>query len=400
MKWKLKKKLYFALFLLTFMIASLFAGKHAEASSASPVNATVKISVCGNGIVESGEDCESGDLQSRTCSNLGYANGNLACDISCSFDTSLCTVPSITPTNIAPTELTSLLPAGYFTIPQTDSIISTSSLTTTNQLTINIPTSGGTDSIVLPDNLVITESNGAKFDPTSLTTADVSTSSLSGFSSGITADGAVQFGISSTTLEFSTPITLNIYVGTSLNGQTLNVVRSTNADSGWTSDGIVSPATCTVSAGLCTFQASKASYFATNRTTVSATPTPTPTPASSSGSSNSTSTNTSSSNTSTSTTQTTTSSTQTTTPTVAAKSILPQILQMFYVDESGKIRIVNIFSTVKIWVDAWKETVLAEIASDKKANNNTALTKEKCDVNGDGECNLKDLSVLLYYVER
>lgn len=381
------------------MILFLSDAKYTEASSASNVNATVKISVCGNEVVENGEDCENGDLQGKTCSNLGYSSGNLSCDISCSFDTSSCVVPSITPTNIAPTELTSLLPAGYFTIPSTDSIVSTSSLTTTSQLTINVPVSGGTGSIVLPDNLVITKSNGSDFDPTSLTTADVATSSLSGFSSGLTTDGAVQFGISGTTLEFSTPITLNIYVGTSLNGQTLNVVRSASSDSGWTSDGIVSPATCIVTDGLCTFQANKASYFATTRAVIptptptpapTATPTPTPTP-----------TTTTSSSSSSNGSSTTTSSTSTSTPTPTQTPLaIPDVLRLYtsYLNNNARIRISDLFNVVTIWVNDWKEVLAEELIV---SNGETIQTKgRKCDVNNDGRCDIKDLSILLYYVER
>lgn len=342
-------------------------------------------------------------MRSRTCTSLGYSSGNLLCDISCSFSTSSCTVPSIVPGNIAPNELKSLLPAGYFTIPSTDSIISTSSLTTTSQLTINIPTSGGTDSIVLPDNLVITKSDNTDFDPTNLTTTDVPVNSLSGFSSGLTADGAIQFGISSTTLEFSTPITLSIYVGTSLNGKTLNVVRSTSTSSGWTSDGIVSPATCTVSAGLCTFQANKASYFATMKTvtptqtptpTPTATPTPTPTPT--------TTTSNSSSSNGSSTTTTSSTSTATPTPTsiVSSLPIIPDVLKFYadYLNSNGRIGISNLFNVIKSWVNDWKEVLAEELVV---TNGKTVQTKgRRCDVNQDNKCDIKDLSVLLFYVEK
>jgi hypothetical protein len=82
------------------------------------------------------------------------------------------------------------------------------------------------------------------------------------------------------TLEFSEPITIRIFVGTSLNGHTLSVVRSASSSSGWTSEGVVSPATCVVASGLCIFQATQASYFATTRTVNS-----TSAPASSSSSS-------------------------------------------------------------------------------------------------------------------
>jgi hypothetical protein len=62
------------------------------------IDATVKTSVCGNGEIEGGEDCEGEDLNNQTCISLGYASGDLSCDIACSFDTSECIAPSPTPT--------------------------------------------------------------------------------------------------------------------------------------------------------------------------------------------------------------------------------------------------------------------------------------------------------------
>lgn len=87
------------LFFLALIMVSLFNAKDMQASSTGLVNATVKISVCGNGIIENGEDCESGNLQGKICSDLGYSGGSLACDISCSFDTSNCNIPSISSTS-------------------------------------------------------------------------------------------------------------------------------------------------------------------------------------------------------------------------------------------------------------------------------------------------------------
>jgi hypothetical protein len=46
-------------------------------------------SVCGNSIVESGEDCDSLNLNSQTCGGLEFDSGTLSCS-SCSFDTSGC----------------------------------------------------------------------------------------------------------------------------------------------------------------------------------------------------------------------------------------------------------------------------------------------------------------------
>lgn len=373
------------------MMLLSFNAKYTEASITSNVNATVKISVCGNGIVENGEDCENGNLQSRTCSSLGYSSGNLTCDISCSFDTSSCAAPTINPGSVSPDNMSSLLPAGYFSIPQTASIISTPTLTTTSQVTFNLPMNSGTGSVILPKDLVVTRTDGANLDPTALTTSNVTTSSLSGFSQSVIVDGALQWGTSTTTLEFSTPITLSIYVGASLNGQTLNVVRSASKDSGWTSDGIVSPATCTVSAGLCTFQATKASYFATNRAASSS---------SLSNSSSSTSSSVdSSSPSSLSSTSPSSNSTSTPSPAVGQSfvSLLPASLRIFDANGNGKIESDELYGAISIWVNRWRKFLIEEPAVTNKQE--AQADTYGCDFNNDGECSIKDLSILLFYVK-
>jgi hypothetical protein len=355
------------------------------------VNMTVKISVCGNDIAENGEDCDNADLQNRTCAGVGYSRGTLNCDISCSFDTTECVIPSIDHTGVPPENVSSLLASGDLSKPPSDSIISVSSLTATTDITINIPVSSGTSSIILPAGVDIARSDSREFDPTTLEASSIESSSLSGFSQEVTVDGALQWGIPSTTLEFSTPITLSIYVGTSLNGQTLNVVRSTSTTYDWTSDGIVDPATCTVSEGSCTFQATKASYYATNRT-ITATPTPTPTaaPTTSSGSSSSNGTSTTNSSTSNSIVSSPSSS----------LPIIPDVLKFYkdYLDSNGRFKKSNLFNVVKSWVDDWKEVLAEELAV---RNNRTISTRDrKCDVNKDNRCDIKDLSVLLFYVEQ
>jgi len=45
--------------------------------------------VCGNGVVESGEQCEAGVPLADTCQTLGYSSGTLAC-VNCQYDTSGC----------------------------------------------------------------------------------------------------------------------------------------------------------------------------------------------------------------------------------------------------------------------------------------------------------------------
>lgn len=46
--------------------------------------------VCGDGIVEAGEDCDVGTLNGATCPTEGFAGGTLACGTGCTFDTSGC----------------------------------------------------------------------------------------------------------------------------------------------------------------------------------------------------------------------------------------------------------------------------------------------------------------------
>jgi hypothetical protein len=54
------------------------------------VNATVKISVCGNNIAEGGEECDNADFGSLSCSSYGFNAGSLICDIACDADISGC----------------------------------------------------------------------------------------------------------------------------------------------------------------------------------------------------------------------------------------------------------------------------------------------------------------------
>ena len=52
------------------------------------------VSGCGDLIVETGESCDGGNLNSQTCTTLGFSSGVLSCTNLCAFDTSLCTVHS------------------------------------------------------------------------------------------------------------------------------------------------------------------------------------------------------------------------------------------------------------------------------------------------------------------
>lgn len=45
---------------------------------------------CGNGVLDAGEECETGDLDGESCAILGFGGGKLACATGCTFDTSGC----------------------------------------------------------------------------------------------------------------------------------------------------------------------------------------------------------------------------------------------------------------------------------------------------------------------
>ncbi|MEX2090866.1 MAG: chitobiase/beta-hexosaminidase C-terminal domain-containing protein [Candidatus Paceibacterota bacterium] len=138
--------------------------------------------------------------------------------------------------------------------------------------TINIPTSIptltpvptsytiGQSQITLDEDVVITRADGEAFDVSMISFAEVATSLLSGLAEGQVFEAALQWGIAGATLEFSQPITINIFVGVDLNGQTLNIFRSKDGTV-WETIGLVNT-TCVVANGICSFQATKASYYA------------------------------------------------------------------------------------------------------------------------------------------
>lgn len=177
---------------------------------------------------------------------------------------------TIAQVEVTPSGLSGLLDNGTLAVSGTTE--NATSLNTTQQVVINV----GTSKVVLPQGTTITKVGGGTFNANNLTANSVTASTLSGLGSGVVADGALQWGLSGIELQFNPAITVTIFVGASFNGQTLNITRSTSGSSGWTNDGIASPATCVVSLGECTFSATKASYFLASHTVVVTTPTPTP----------------------------------------------------------------------------------------------------------------------------
>jgi hypothetical protein len=149
----------------------------------------------------------------------------------------------------------------------------------TDGLLISIGDTSSTSSVNIPDNTDISELNNGEFDASLIQLTNIDPTTISNLGSDYTPQTAIQWGIVGTTLKFNHSITINIYVGLSLEGQILYVFRSSSLSSGWTSDGIDSPVTCTVTSGFCQFTATLASYYTAASSLSSPTPTPTTAPA-------------------------------------------------------------------------------------------------------------------------
>lgn len=99
------------IFFLSFVIILLITSKTVPvyANNLDYLKATVRISICGNGIIDGGEDCEGENLNSQTCQSLGFDSGDLTCDIACSFDIFNCSyISEKAPTKTTNNELISM----------------------------------------------------------------------------------------------------------------------------------------------------------------------------------------------------------------------------------------------------------------------------------------------------
>lgn len=350
------------------LLSLSFFVKTVLASSETVVRVDVKTSVCGNHIAEPGESCDGPDLNSRSCADLGYLSGSLDCGISCSYATDTCLAPSLSGSSVASADVSSLLAAGLLSLPSIGDYLSTPSLTVEEPITVNI-SDGST--IRMSENTVITRSDGDYFNPLALVAGSVDHSSVTGLPVSGVVKSALQWGIASQTLVFSEPVTISFSVGQSLNGTTLQLYRSASLISDWVSEGIVSPANCVVVNGLCQFRATKASFFAAiDKTVVSSTTSSTST-----------------------TTTTATAQTVTPTPTIntnktVSKHSLPDFLLFYDSNNSSRIELTELYNLLQSFVDSWRDSL------------EHSFTPRECDINHDAVCDLKDLSVILFYVER
>jgi len=90
----MKKWLNLFLIISVFSVAGLLFYSSLDSTQAqSGISITARIeSICGDGVIDGGEECDGSNLGGQTCAGLGlgYTSGTLSCD-SCSFDVSGCT---------------------------------------------------------------------------------------------------------------------------------------------------------------------------------------------------------------------------------------------------------------------------------------------------------------------
>ncbi|OGY59460.1 MAG: hypothetical protein A3H06_01760 [Candidatus Colwellbacteria bacterium RIFCSPLOWO2_12_FULL_44_13] len=80
-------------FLFLFLVFSFcilsFVPQRALAGSSSNFRIEI-LTLCGNNLQETGEQCDGSDLNGASCTSQGYASGNLSCNSNCTFNTSSC----------------------------------------------------------------------------------------------------------------------------------------------------------------------------------------------------------------------------------------------------------------------------------------------------------------------
>lgn len=155
------------------------------------------------------------------------------------------------PTNIGPTaeKFAQDIESGFITV-QGDNPAATEKITFNESYTII----NGDSRVVIPAGTEMTNSEGGTMDLTEMTLEDI-TDSIRSASVGTIA-GAVSVGIPDLKLSFSQNINVSIPVGSSYNGQTLDVYYQNEGEDNWNSG-----LTCIVADGLCVFQTNHATEY-------------------------------------------------------------------------------------------------------------------------------------------
>jgi hypothetical protein len=155
------------------------------------------------------------------------------------------------PINVGPTldKFQDDIDYGFIEVTGSDPL-DTSKITFTTDYTII----AGSAEVVIPGDTEMTRTGGGSMDFTTMTLGDITESIRNAYVGTIA--GAVSVGIPNLKLSFSQNISVTIPVGSSYNGQTLDVYYQNEGEEDWNSG-----LTCTVASGLCTFQTNHATKY-------------------------------------------------------------------------------------------------------------------------------------------
>jgi hypothetical protein len=78
--------------------------QQAAEEGASGSSAAEEETTCGNGVINTDEECDRSNLNGATCQTLGFTGGGaLGCDpVTCTYDASMCRMAAQTPTGNPP----------------------------------------------------------------------------------------------------------------------------------------------------------------------------------------------------------------------------------------------------------------------------------------------------------
>jgi hypothetical protein len=94
-----RRGMRFLLFFIALQLGiTLFLPRLIFASNSQVVTATVRLTICGDGVAEAPEQCDNSDLAGQSCSSKGYLTGDLVCDSACEFDLTVCQGTGVSPT--------------------------------------------------------------------------------------------------------------------------------------------------------------------------------------------------------------------------------------------------------------------------------------------------------------
>ena len=79
------------LWITALVVTALFLSSTSAQAVSTTISATVKITVCGDGIVETPEQCDGSNLNGASCTTQGFTGGSLSCSSACEFNTTQCT---------------------------------------------------------------------------------------------------------------------------------------------------------------------------------------------------------------------------------------------------------------------------------------------------------------------